>query len=78
MQSANAPPPLPAAVSFFLGVGGQQVGPFDLTALAAKLHDGSLTKDTLVWKQGMAGWTQAEKVAELQSLFAAAPPPLPR
>jgi membrane protease subunit (stomatin/prohibitin family) len=78
MQSANAPPPLPAAVNFFLGVGGQQVGPFDLTALAAKLHDGSLTKDTLVWKQGMAGWTQAEKVTELQSLFAAAPPPLPR
>jgi membrane protease subunit (stomatin/prohibitin family) len=78
MQSANAPPPLPTAVAFFLGIGGQQVGPFDLTALAAKLHDGSLTKDTLVWKQGMAGWTQAEKVAELQSLFAAAPPPLPR
>jgi membrane protease subunit (stomatin/prohibitin family) len=78
MQSANAPPPLPTAVAFFLGIGGQQVGPFDLTALSAKVHDGSLNKDTLVWKQGMAGWTQAEKVAELQSLFAAAPPPLPR
>jgi membrane protease subunit (stomatin/prohibitin family) len=78
MQSANTPPPLPAAVSFFLGIGGQQLGPFDLTVLAGKLRDGSLTKDTLVWKQGMADWTQAEKVAELQSLFAAAPPPLPR
>jgi membrane protease subunit (stomatin/prohibitin family) len=78
MQSANAPPPLPAAVSFYLGIGGQQVGPFDMTALTAKLHDGSLNKDTLVWKQGMPEWARAERVTELQSLFAAAPPPLPR
>jgi membrane protease subunit (stomatin/prohibitin family) len=78
MQQASATPPLPTSAGFFLGIGGQQVGPFDVNALVAKLHDGSLTRETLVWKQGMPEWTRAEKVAELQALFAAAPPPLPR
>jgi membrane protease subunit (stomatin/prohibitin family) len=77
--SAGGPPPLPGAaqVAFFLGVGGKQTGPFDLEALANKLRDGSLTPQTLVWKQGMSGWAAAESVPELQALFAAAPPPLP-
>jgi hypothetical protein len=39
--------------------------------------DGSLTRDTLAWKQGMAAWTPAGEVPELAALFAAAPPPLP-
>jgi hypothetical protein len=68
---------LPSAASFFLGVGTSQAGPFDMTTLAAKVRDGSLTRETLVWKQGMAEWTKAEKIAELEGLFAAAPPPLP-
>ncbi|HEY1859186.1 MAG TPA: SPFH domain-containing protein [Gemmataceae bacterium] len=77
-SAGAAPPPLPSAASFFLGVGASQAGPFDMTTLAAKVRDGSLTRDTLVWKQGMAEWTKAEKIAELEGLFAAAPPPLPR
>jgi membrane protease subunit (stomatin/prohibitin family) len=72
-----APPPLPAG-GFFLGVGGAQTGPFDLAALAGKVRDGSLTRTTLVWKEGMAEWTAAERVPELQPLFAAVPPPLPK
>jgi membrane protease subunit (stomatin/prohibitin family) len=72
--SAVAPPPLPG---FFLGVGGQQVGPFDVSTLQAKTRDGSLTRKTLVWKQGMSAWVAAESVPELQSLFAGMPPPLP-
>jgi membrane protease subunit (stomatin/prohibitin family) len=70
------PPPLPAA-GYFLGIGGHQQGPFDMGALQAKMREGSLTRATLVWKQGMASWVPAETVAELQSLFAAVPPPLP-
>ena len=38
----------------------------------------SLTRTTLVWRQGMANWVAAETVPELQPLFAAAPPPLPK
>jgi membrane protease subunit (stomatin/prohibitin family) len=79
MQSAgNVPPPMPTVVGYFLGVNGQQQGPFDLAALASKLKDGILTPTTLVWKPGMKVWTAASSVDDLQGLFASAPPPLPK
>jgi hypothetical protein len=71
-----APPPLPTA-EWFIGVNGQQQGPFDLGALAAQASAGTLTRETLVWKNGMAAWTAAGQVPELGSAFAAVPPPLP-
>src|SRR5262245_27098145 len=75
--SPGSPPPMPTAAQFFLGVGGQQQGPFDMTTLQAKMREGALTRQTLVWKQGMAAWAAADSVPELQGLFASAPPPLP-
>jgi hypothetical protein len=76
--SAGGPPPLPGGSSqFYVGVSGAQVGPFDLGVLAAKIRAGEITRQTLVWKAGMASWIAADSVAELQSLFATMPPPLP-
>ena len=71
------PPPLPSAVSFFLAVNGQQAGPFDADALAAKARSGEFSRGTLVWKQGMTAWAAADTVPELQVVLAAVPPPLP-
>jgi membrane protease subunit (stomatin/prohibitin family) len=73
----GTPPPLPAAVAYFIAVENQQAGPFDMAALAEKVKAGQLLRGTLVWKQGMAAWIAAEKVLELNGLFAAVPPPLP-
>jgi membrane protease subunit (stomatin/prohibitin family) len=70
------PPPLPTA-EWFVGVNGQQQGPFDLAGLAAQARSGQLSRETLVWKNGMAAWTAAGQVPELGSAFAAVPPPLP-
>jgi membrane protease subunit (stomatin/prohibitin family) len=75
--TAAAPPPLPTAIGFYLGIGGKREGPFDMDTLAAKVRDGALTRDTLVWRQGMADWTAAAKVPELGQVLAAVPPPLP-
>lgn len=75
-QGAAAPPPLPTA-AWYLGIDGKQAGPFDSAALAQQVSAGALTRQTLAWKQGMAGWTAAGDVPELAPLFAAAPPPLP-
>ena len=73
-----APPPLPAAAaSWFLAVGGQQVGPVAAGDLPARVAAGELTPTTLVWQQGMAGWTAAAEVPALAGLFGATPPPLP-
>jgi membrane protease subunit (stomatin/prohibitin family) len=70
------PPPLPAA-EWFVGTNGQQQGPYDLAGLAAQASAGTLNRDTLVWKNGMAAWTAAGQVPELGNAFAAVPPPLP-
>jgi hypothetical protein len=66
-----------ATAQFFVGINGAQVGPFDLTTLATKIRAGEISRQTLVWKAGMAGWVAADSVVELQQLFANVPPPLP-
>ena len=79
-QAAAAPagpPPLPAAVQFYAAIGGQQAGPFDMAALQQQVQAGQITRDTLVWKQGMSSWTAAGQVPDVANLFGAAPPPLP-
>ena len=76
-------PPRPQAmepqVQMMLYIGGQQYGPYDYKTLKTFLPTGQLTAQTLVWQQGMAAWTPAGQVPELQALFApAAPtPPVP-
>jgi membrane protease subunit (stomatin/prohibitin family) len=81
MQGAGAPqapPPLPQTVAFFASLGGAQAGPFDLEALRGKVAGGEVTRETLVWKQGMVNWTAAGQVQELAALFANQPPPIPQ
>jgi len=75
--AASTPPPLPQSPAYYLGIGGQQQGPFDRAAMQAQIATGQLTSETLVWSQGMASWTPAGQVADLAQLFAAVPPPLP-
>jgi membrane protease subunit (stomatin/prohibitin family) len=71
------PPPIPGAVAFFLAVNGQQTGPFDLAALRNQASAGGLTRDTLVWKQGMTAWAKASEQPDLAPLFSSTPPPVP-
>ena len=78
MQNAmNTPPPMPN-VQYMLAVNGQQTGPFGMQQLQQMAQSGQLTKNTYVWKQGMAQWELAGNVAELASLFAPACPPPPQ
>lgn len=74
---AGGPPPIPGATAFFVAVNGQQSGPHDPQALQQMAQSGAMKGDTLVWKQGMAGWVKASEVAELKGLFGAVPPSLP-
>lgn len=76
-SAGSAPPPLPSAVTYHAAIDGTAAGPFDMTALAAHVRSGKLTRGTLVWKNGMAAWAAADTVPELQPLFASVPPPLP-
>ncbi len=75
--NAAGPPPVPGSLQFFVVVNGQQTGPFDANVLQQMAQQGTLTRDSLVWTQGMANWKNAAEVSELEKFFGAIPPPLP-
>ncbi|WP_318333202.1 SPFH domain-containing protein [Micromonospora sp. BRA006-A] len=75
--AAAEPPPLPGQAQWYVGVGGQRQGPYDLGALTEQANAGALGADTLVWRTGMAQWQPAGQVPELASVLASVPPPLP-
>ena len=76
-----APPPLPGQAPFFIGVNGQQTGPFLPGQLPGQIAAGNLTLDSLVWQDGMPNWVKASEVEAIARLFQApgggTPPPLP-
>ena len=76
-QPMNAPPPMPQ-VAYSISVNGQNAGPFNIAQLQEMVRTGQFTRETHVWKPGMANWEVAANVAELSNVFiVAAPPPPP-
>ena len=73
-----APPPIPGAVGFFVAIDGQQQGPLDLNTIKLRAQANQITRDTLVWRQGMPNWIPAGDVTELKDLFSSIPPPIPK
>ncbi len=73
LQSGTVPPPIPV-VAYHVAINGQPAGPFDVATLTQMAATGTLTKASLVWKQGMANWAAAETVTELQGIFGTMPP----
>ncbi len=53
--------------------GKERFGPFTLEELGAK----NISKETMVWMEGLADWIPAGNLAELQSLFPLAGPQIP-
>jgi membrane protease subunit (stomatin/prohibitin family) len=75
--ASSAPPPLPPQIQLYVAVNGQQTGPFDMALLQQIVQSGQLSRESLVWKQGMSSWTAAAQLQELTALFGSVPPPLP-
>jgi membrane protease subunit (stomatin/prohibitin family) len=69
---AAAPPSL-----FFVVIDNQRTGPFDAAALRAKAASGAVTRETLVWREGMGSWMAVRDVPELAPVLASSPPPIP-
>ncbi len=74
--AAPAPPPLPGQTMYHVDHNGQPGGPYNMAQMQSGIQSGQVTGQTLVWAQGMAAWSPAQSVPELQALFAA-PPPMP-
>jgi hypothetical protein len=58
---------------YFIEKNGKQSGPYSLEELA---HE-KITKDTLVWKEGLTNWQKALEFPELKIIIVSIPPPLP-
>lgn len=65
------------AADYHILINNQQQGPVSMEKLQQMKNNGEITEDTLVWKNGMAGWAKAGEQQDLQSLFSGAVPPPP-
>ncbi len=73
----GTPPPPPPVAQFHVYLNGQQMGPYGMPQLQQMVQSEQLTREILVWRQGLANWTAAGQVPELANLFGATPPPPP-
>jgi hypothetical protein len=63
--------------SWFFAAGGQQQGPYPEAQFRDLIGRGSITPQTLVWSEGMAGWQKAGEVPGLMA-GGGAPPMVPQ
>lgn len=81
------PPPAPGAVppsppvqqpqyNYHLSVAGQTYGPYRYAQLQQYVQGGQISRDSLLWREGLSGWLTAAQIAELAALFAPAVPPV--
>lgn len=73
----EGPPPIPEEPQYYIVVDGKRAGPYDPPEMIEQATNGSLTRDTLVWRGGMRKWRRAAEVEEVTALLDQAPPPLP-
>jgi membrane protease subunit (stomatin/prohibitin family) len=77
-QSPQTPPPPPNQnVQYYVLINNQQNGPHSIDSIKLLISQGQITKDTLVWKEGMAEWGNIIEQNDLKLLFGAVPPPPP-
>lgn len=71
------PPPLPGQTQYWAAINGQQAGPFDVTTIQKMINDQQISRDTLLWKEGMSEWSKAADIDDVRGFFGSVPPPLP-
>lgn len=71
----NTPPSVPNQIAqYFVAIGSKSEGPYSLEVIESEIKAGSITKQTLVWTQGMKEWAEASTI--LKDSFNQTPPPL--
>jgi membrane protease subunit (stomatin/prohibitin family) len=76
--TSNTPPPLPIEkeLLYHIAVDEASEGPYALPDIKEYIRKGTIKKDTLVWRKGLADWVEASSV--LNQYFTSTPPPLPK
>jgi membrane protease subunit (stomatin/prohibitin family) len=77
VMNQPAPPPPPTAAMYHVMINNVQQGPYDMQTIQQMIQNGQITRESYVWKTGMAQWSKAGECTDLQHLFVAVPPPPP-
>ncbi|AYL96611.1 SPFH domain-containing protein [Mucilaginibacter celer] len=75
-STGDLPPAVPVVAQIHIVKDGKSDGPHSIADLNAMVMSGQITRETLVWKKGMAAWAAASTVAEVAQLFENVPPPI--
>ena len=75
-NSHSTPPPVPHREEkmYHVAIEGQAQGPFTTERLKTMISEGTLTRDSLVWSEGMKEWQKAAET--ISELFSSVPPAL--
>lgn len=71
----HTPPAAPTLNHYHVLLDGQAAGPFTEQELSRLITGGQLTRDSHVWRPGMAKWEKAGNDAYILRLVALSPPP---
>ncbi|MYN47279.1 DUF4339 domain-containing protein [Pseudoduganella sp. FT93W] len=71
----HTPPAAPTLHHYHVLLDGKPAGPFTEQELSRLITSGQLSKDSHVWRPGMAKWDKAENDAYILRLVALSPPP---
>ncbi len=73
-QAASTPSSDGQAVEdgWFAGLDGKAVGPLPARDVRQRIHSGEMNPETLVWREGMAGWQPLARVPSLAPMVAPA------
>ena len=71
------PPPVPESPQYYIVVDGKRAGPYDPSELGEQAENGTLNRDTLVWRGGMRKWRAASELDEINGILDRVPPPVP-
>lgn len=79
INTPNITPPPMTQTIYFMALQNGQYAQYDINGLKNNIAQGLLTKDTLIWKQGLPNWVKATEVAEVNALFdgGIVPPEMP-
>ena len=69
--------PAPPVQTIYFAIDGNQVGPVTESEVARLVDEKKVTKDTLAWMPGMAGWKTVGQIPEILKSIALTPPPIP-
>ena len=61
---------------YYAVIDGRQAGPFSEAEIGRLLNEKRISRETLIWHQGLSQWQPAQDVPEIMRVIVLSPPPL--